>query len=134
MIRKFKYGDQFKLEANEFSDVDKVAYVFDDEDYQKYTLDDDGEVKCIIVWYEYMPRHYAIFFLMPDNVSFTNTKQLKIFMEDMALILKPKTCVTFSHDCGMLNRWHKFFGFEMQRKCLSDGCDGLNKWLIRKWA
>lgn len=133
MIREFEKGDEIKLDANKFSDIGDISDVFEDDAFVKHTLDDDGEVKCILCWKQYLPRHYAIFFLMPDGVGFKHARALKRFLDDATLKLNPKSCITYSADCDMLNRWHKFFGFERQRKGLLEATDGFNKWMI-KWA
>ena len=133
MIRKFELGDHLKLEPNEHSRMGDIADVFFDDDFVKHTLDDGGEVKCILCWKQYLPKHYAIFFLMPDGVEFKHARALKRFLDDAALKLNPKSCITYSFDCDILNRWHKFFGFEQQRKSLLDQANGFNAWLI-KWA
>ena len=133
MIREFEKGDELKLDANQFSDIGDISDVFEDDSFVKHTLDDDGEVKCILCWKQYLPRHYAIFFLMPDGVGFKHARALKRFLDDATLKLNPRICITYRHDCDMLNRWHKFFGFQMQRKSLLEAADGFNKWMI-KWA
>ena len=134
MIRSFEKGDECKLKPNEFSGIEDVSHVFEDESFVKHTLDDDGEIKCILCWKEYIPKHYAIFFLMPEGVEFKHARALKRFLDDATLKLKPKSCITYSLDCDMLNRWHKFFGFERQRSLVADGgLNNYNKWMI-KWA
>lgn len=132
-IRPYEKGDEDKLNPNEFSELDDVRDVFIDDGFVKHTLDDDGEVKCILCWKQYLPRHYAIFFLMPDGVKLGQARALKRFLDDATLKLQPKTCITYSVDCDMLNRWHKFFGFKNQRKSLIEEAQGFNRWMI-KWA
>ena len=134
MIRAYKKGDELKLKPNKFSDVSSVDDIFDNDNYIKHTLDDNGEIKCIMCWYNHAPDRYAIFFLMPDGVEFKHARALKRFLDEMTERLKPKSCVTYSFDCDMLNRWHEFFGFQKR-----DG-DGVlidnkkfNKWEIL-WA
>lgn len=132
MIREFEKGDELRLDANKFSDVGDISDVFEDDSFVKHTLEDEGEVKCILCWKQYLPRQYAIFFLMPDGVGFKHARALKRFLDDATLKLNPISCITYSHDCDMLNRWHKFFGFQRQRSSLLGAADGFNKWMI-KW-
>lgn len=133
MIRPYREGDELKLAPNEFSDLDGVRDVFKDNSFVKHSLDDNGEIKCILCWKQYLPKQYAIFFLMPDGVSFKHARALKRFLDGVTLELEPKACITYSVDCDMLNRWHEFFGFKRQRKSLLELANGFNKWLI-KWA
>lgn len=133
MIRPYKNGDEDRLKANEFSKIDNIKDVFLDDTFVKHTLEDKEEIKCIICWKQYAPKQYAIFFLMPEGIEFRHARALKRFLDDAILKLMPKSCITYSVNCDMLNRWHVFFGFKQQRKNLSDVADGFNKWLI-KWA
>lgn len=134
MIREFEKGDEEKLKPNEFSESSDVADVFLDDSFVKHTLDDEGEVRCIICWKQYAPKQYAIFFLMEDGIKFKHARALKRFLDSATEKLKPKSCITYSFDCDMLNRWHKFFGFEKQRGVIFDGgVNNYNKWAI-KWV
>lgn len=134
MIRAYKAGDEDRLEANEFSSIDDVTWVFEDDSFEKYTVEKNDEVLCIICWTEYCHKQYAIFFLIKEGAGMSEIKAIKKFLDQKTKELKPKTCITYSFDCDMLNRWHKFFGFERQRKILLNaGYDQYNKWMI-KWA
>lgn len=133
MIRDFKIGDHLDLEPNEHSRIGDVSDVFFDDTFSKHTLDDDGNIKCIMCWKQYLPKHYAVFFLMSDGVEPKHAKALKRFINKKISEIKPKSCVTYSFDCGMLNKWHKFFGFKQQRRSLLEQANGFNTWLI-KWV
>lgn len=130
-IRPYREGDEKKLDPNRFSGVDDIAGVFSDDSFVKHTLDDDGEIKCITCWKQYAPRHYAAFFLMPEGISISNAKALKRFIVSAVDKFKAKTCITYSVDCDMLNRWHEFLGFENQRKPLDEQAQGFNRWIVR---
>ena len=132
MIRDFIDGDQDRLEANEFSDISGVEDVFSDDNYIKYTLEDDDEIKCIMCWYEHRKDHYAIFFLMPNGVGFSHARQIKRFLKNQEQFLNPKTCTTYSVDCDVLNRWHEFFGFTKEGDGVIIEDKKFNKWII-KW-
>lgn len=133
MIREFKLGDYLELEPNGHSKLSEIFDVFFDDSFKKFTLDDNGNITCIIIWKQYLPRHYAIAFLMEEVTSFAHARVLKKFMNTAILGTNPRTCITHSFDCDMLNRWHRFFGFKKQRKSLSDTKSGFNTWLI-KWV
>lgn len=130
MIRNFEQGDQHKYKANRFSDAGDVDFVFVDEAYEKYTLEEDGEVKCILCWTEYSPRKFAIFFLMPEGTQFRHARQLKKFLQDATDRLKPESCMTYSEDCDVLNRWHLFFGFTKEPQQVMIENKTFNKWVI----
>ena len=129
MIRSYISGDELKLKPNEFSDFSGVSDIFQDSGYVKHTLDDGGDVKCILCWKEYEPRKYAIFFLMSDGIVFSHARALKKFLDAATLRLRPKTCITYSFDCDMLNRWHRFFGFNKQDEVYIED-KKFNKWKI----
>ena len=48
MIRPYEKGDELRLDANEFSSLEGLSAVFEDDSFVKHTLDDDGEIKCIL--------------------------------------------------------------------------------------
>ena len=132
MIRDFHRGDEHKFKPNEFSTFEDLGDLFETDEYTKYTLDIDGDINCILCWKEYEPDHYAIFFLMPDGFDVKYSRVIKEFLDGETERLKPKSCITYSFNCDMLNRWHKFFGFVL--------CEGeevevngktFNKWIIR---
>lgn len=134
-IRLFEKGDEFRFKPNEFSNIDGLN--LDDAALVKYTLEDNDSVKCILCWREYAPKHYAIFFLMPDDVGFRHARALKRFLDKIIIELEPESCITYSRDCAKLNRWHKFFGFTQHEKNHYDAeLSGIidlkhyNKWLI----
>jgi len=134
MIRDYEKGDELRLNPNEFSEVtDDMREIFANDRFVKHTLEDDGEIKCILCWMQYSPKQYAIFFLMPDGVEFKHARALKRFLDKETERLKPKSCITYSVNCDRLNRWHKFFGFEKQRDDMSTLSGQYNKWLI-KWV
>lgn len=134
MIRDFILGDEKRLKPNAYSDVSDLSDVFTDDNYIKYTLEDRGEIKCILCWWQYEPRKYAIFFLMPEHVGLIHAREIKKFLDKKTNELNPKLCLTYSFDCDMLNRWHEFFGFEKkdENSVFIEG-KKFNKWVI-KWA
>ena len=131
MIRDFIEGDQYRLKPNEFSDLKGVEDVFYDDQYEKYTLEDEGEIKCIICWQEFQPKEYVVFLLMPDGVQSFYAKTIKRFMNKTIKRLKPKLCLTYSFDCDMLDRWHKFLGFKQEDGAVLFEGKKFNKWIIR---
>ena len=134
MIRDFEYGDQHRFTPNEHSGFEDVPDLFESDEYDKYTLVDEGDVKCILCWKEYAPDDYCIFFLMPDGIDPHYARELRKFLDKHTDRLKPKSCVTYSFDCDMLNRWHKFFRFvkEEGEEKIVNGLT-FNRWII-KWA
>jgi hypothetical protein len=134
MIREYEAGDELRFKPNRYSGFADISDVFGDNNYQKYTLEDNGEVKCILCWYQYEPEKYAIFFLMPDGAGLKHARALKKFLDNVKLRLQPKTCITYSLDCGTLNRWHEFFGFSKKdNEGAFIGGKKFNKWEIQ-WA
>lgn len=134
MIRDFILGDENKLKPNAFSDPTDVRDIFTDDTYKKFTLEDGEKIVAITCWKEYAPDEYAIFMLMCDEITASNTRELKRLLDNATIQLKPKRCITYSFDCDMLNRWHEFWGFK------SDPANGVliegkkfNKWVI-EWA
>jgi hypothetical protein len=132
MIRDFEIEDLDKLDANQFSGRGEVSDdVFcENGGYDKYTLEDEGEVITIMCLKEYEPKHIAIFFLMKDGLNFKQVREIKKFMNKLTVELEPKTCITYSVDCDILNRWHDFFGFKKEGDLLVEE-KLFNKWVIR---
>ena len=131
MIRPFKLGDHLDIKTNEHSSIGDIIDVFFDDSFIKHSLDDDGEIKCIILWKQYSPRQYASFLLMPESISMKHVRALKLFIDSASVRLGAISCITYSVDCDMLNRWHKFLGFKQQRDSLLDQVKGFNKWVLR---
>ena len=132
MIRDFIYGDQDKLEANEFSCFEGLPDVFKDDAYAKFTLEDEGEIKCIICFTDHGAGRFAAFFLMPDGVGLKHARALKRFIHAKAIVYGAKMILTYSLDCDLINRWHRFLGFSTYNAIVADG-KTFNKWVI-EWA
>lgn len=112
------------------SDYAGVEFVFDDDRYEKHTVDRDGEVRAIVVWFEYEPRHYAIFFLLSEDANGADMKELKKLLDDATVMLSPLSCTTYSRDDEKNNRMHEFFGLRREGEVVVEG-KTLNKWVIR---
>lgn len=131
MIRAYKTGDELRMKPNEFSDYSDCAYVFDDEKYVKHTLEEDGGIYAMVVWFEYEPNRWGAFLLISGDMRLSHVKELKRFINGVILERKPERIVTYSVDCEVINKWHEFLGFSM------DGTDtrfidgkNFNKWVL----
>jgi hypothetical protein len=127
MIRPYEHGDEKKLNCNEFSDFSKYDFVFGNILYEKYTLETLGVVRGIVIWHEYKPREFGIFFLMPNDIKIGDIKELKQFLNNATNAYSPKSCMTASLQDDRLERWHKFFGFEKIGQAVVDG-KTVNTW------
>lgn len=131
MIRAYEQGDELLLKPNEFSGYGDCAYIFDDEKYVKHTLEDDGKIYGMVVWFEYEPNRWGAWLLISVEIGMKHVKELKRFISGVIVDRKPERIVTYSLDCEVINKWHEFLGFEM------DGTDtrviegkNFNKWVL----
>lgn len=133
MIRAFEKLDARRLKANGFSGFENMDYVFNDPTFYKQTLEDEvtGAVLCIIVFKRYWGNNFVGFFLMGQEIEPLHARQLKRFVENVIIDFEMERLQTDSFDCELLNRWHKFLGFELEgkRKKMMMGKD-FNSWAI----
>lgn len=127
MIRDFENKDLETFEPNEFSDISDIPYVFDDEDFWKYTLTDDGRVLAVICFKENMPGDWASFLLISRYFKFKNAPELKAFMLHCIKKLNPRRVWTASRDCSIINRWQKYLGMTKESDTMVNGRK-LNIW------
>jgi hypothetical protein len=132
MIRVFELDDLKAFEGNDYSDPSGMEPVLCDMSVEKYSVISDGLVKCIICFFEYLPRSYGIFFLAAKNISNIDARQMKRFLEKCIVEKNPKNCVTYSKTDSILEHWHVFFGFEKTGN--QTKVDGVvfNEW-VRRW-
>ena len=131
MIRDFQNGDEKKISFNGFSNPETAPEVFGDESYSKTTVEENGDVRAIVVWKEIEPCVYAAFIVLSDRATKTNCLELKRLINDAIVRLKPKLVLTYSIDCEELNRWHDFLGFKKEGDGVLMGGKNFNKWVMR---
>lgn len=130
MIRPFEAGDEYRLIPNEHSHIDDILHVFSDDLYEKYALEDDGRIVSIMLWIESEPRRFAAFFLMSEDVRPKHTKAMKRFINRCAKQFMAKSCLTYSVNCDMINRWHRFLGFDLEESGVLINNKFFNKWVL----
>ena len=112
MIRDYEIGDILKIKANSFVFENTKSFI-ENEKIEKYVLD-DGEIVGIAGFMEYHPTCYEGFFILRENLSIDNIKQLKKLLNSLIIAYKPSRLQTTSEDCETINRWMKFLGFECE--------------------
>ena len=114
MIREFVKSDLKNFEPNLYSKYDDYIDIFDNEVYLKYSLIKNNKVEAILCFYNYWEDNWNCFSLMSKDFKFSYAREVKKFMNHCITTLKPKKLETDSVDCEMLNRWHKFIGFDLE--------------------
>jgi len=109
MIRKYKQGDLDNFNGNEFCNIELCLELIPHLDC--YSLI-DGEVKAVGAFQNYWGNNWNVFILMSKD--FKQIRELKRFFDDFILINNVKRLQTESINCDILNRWHKFLGFELE--------------------
>lgn len=120
MIREYEAGDEAMLNPNEFSDWTKVKGVFASDEWWKYSCV-DGHVRVIVGFKEMEPGTFALFGMFGKDVRAQHGRELKLLLENGADFLKAKRVITWSKACAVLNRWHRFLGFEIREPKIIDG-------------
>lgn len=115
-IRPFEVGDANYIDHNGLTNgVERFSL----EEMSKitphtYTLTDDGRPYVLICFFEYTDNCYNGFFVCDKDMKPRHAIKLKKFIDATAKWLKAKRLETTSLDCDILNRWHKFLGFEKE--------------------
>lgn len=130
MIRQFYISDLKKIKENRFSGSVDAEEAFSHADYFKNSLVDDAGVLCIIAFRCYWGKNYQCFLTMSDRFNALHARELKRFVDDAMHDFGADRLQTDSIAHPVLDRWHQFFGFELEgtRKKLLYGQD------FRMWA
>ena len=111
MIRSYEAGDEVKMILNKYSNYGGLEFMFTDNDYEKFTLEDQAGVKAIIFSSEREEKQYVIFMLMAADVTVNNIKSIKECLLDKRASENAKEVLTYSVDDKVIDRWHEFLGF-----------------------
>lgn len=114
MIREFANVDARRIKANEFSNPVNLGFVFHDDHFYKFTLVDENEVKAIICFARYWKNNFVAFFLISEDISISDIKELKRFIYDAAIDFEADRIQTESIAEEKIDKWHKFLGFKLE--------------------
>lgn len=114
MMRLYEPGDEFRLDANEHSTLELIEDIWGDDSYIKYSQEVEGHVMAIMVFKEYCERCYIGFFLIAKGYTARMAKELRSFVHDTFKRYKAIRVHTESLACEVIDRWHKFLGFEFE--------------------
>lgn len=114
MIREFIIADLDRFEPNDYSRPDDVRYVFEDEGWWNYTLENSC-VKAIVCFKENALGEWAVFALLSKYFRARDSVEMRDFMLRAQDVLKPKKLWTISKPIEKTSRWHRFFGFVFER-------------------
>lgn len=134
MIRLFRKLDLRRIKLNDFSSIDDMRFVFDDDSFYKHTLEVDGKVLAVIGFKRYWGDNWLAFFLISTEMKALHARPLKNFLNNAIIDFGAKRLQTDSVDCPELNKWHKFLGFTLEgtrKKMIHD--KDFNMWSILKW-
>lgn len=112
MIRKFEKIDERRINANEFSGIGDMGFVFDDDDFYKQTLvGDDSKIYAIICFKRYWENNYIGFLLISEDIQPRHCVEIKKFIHNVVIDFNMDRLQTDSVKCDTLTRWHEFLGF-----------------------
>lgn len=111
MIRKYQIGDEKSMRLNKYSFYDGLDWIFHDEDYERFTVEDMQGAKIIFFVSEREDKQFLVFLLMAIDVLPSNIKELTTYFKEKIALEKPKEVLTYSIDEPVVDRWHKFLGF-----------------------
>jgi hypothetical protein len=118
MIRDYVDGDLDVIDLNDFSHfdvlVDKDSFKKILESWHSFTVYNSDGIECLFSYIEYCPDCYRALIVAGKRMSMATSKQIKRFLHRMAKELKAVRLETESLNCDLLNRWHKFLGFELE--------------------
>lgn len=133
MIRDYVDEDLDLIDLNEYSEPERVTNreSFREilKQWHSFTVYNDKGIEAILCYIEYHPGCYKAFILAGKVISMQISRQIKRFLHRMAIEMKATRLETESQDCEMLNRWHRFLGFELEgtKRKYMRGCD-YNVW------
>lgn len=127
--------DLRRLRPNGYSSLTALGemnFIFDDPTFYKQTLeDDDGAVIAVLCFKAYWQQNYICFLLLSESATMRHARQIKRFVHSVMEDFRCNRLQTDSLDCAMINRWHKFLGFELEgtrRKIIND--QDFNMWAM----
>jgi len=133
MIRHYNATDRRRIKPNEFSDIRDADFVFEDDDFYKFSLVEDNEVYAIICFKRYWKNNFIAFFLISEDIKILHARELRTFIYDAAFDLGAERIQTDSIDCEVLNKWHRFLGFKIEGKRIKMMYDqDYNCWAVLK--
>jgi len=114
MIREFTKEDLENFQPNDYSSPDDIKYVFEDEAWWLYTLENKG-IKAIMAFREAEENEWAIFALISKYFTARDSVEMKAFIHRAEAVLKPKKVWTFSLPIVKTDNWHKWLGFVFEK-------------------
>jgi hypothetical protein len=110
MIRDFNKQDLELINTNDFSDLEIYKDYIDGLNLK--TMTKNGEVVCIIGYFNYWGDNYKAFLSISED--FNSSKELKTYIYDLIEEYGMERVETESPDNETLNRWHEFLGFKRE--------------------
>jgi hypothetical protein len=127
MIREFEKKDLENFEPNEFSSPENIKFVFDDDAWWLYVIENKG-IKAIIAWKEAEDNEWGIFALVSKHFTARDSVEMRTFGHRAEKILKPKKVWTCSLPIAITDKWHKFLGFTFDEEVEHQGTT-YNRWI-----
>jgi len=112
MIRDFKREDLDLIDANEFGELELYRTMIDLVDFK--TLTKDGEIMCILGYFKYWGDNYKSFLIISKKFDYIYARTARKLLYGLFNQLGACRIETESPDIPMLNRWHKFLGYEKE--------------------
>jgi len=112
-LRDYKTEDLVKLKGNDFL-RERTVYVQDFEERENYTIEKDGEVVMIFSYKPYAPRRYTVYMEGSNKLDMAVMRQAKKYWLAGIEMTQPIRIETCSIANEINDRFHRFFGFELE--------------------
>jgi len=113
MIREYKSEDMVKLKGNDFV-RERTVYVKNFEERENYTIESDGEVVMIFSYKSYAPDRYTVYMEGAESLGIKEMKECKRLWLKGIESIRPVRIETISIANEINDRFHQFFGFELE--------------------
>lgn len=115
MIREYQDGDINGMELNGLTlGINKDEFIALLPQLNAVSVVSNNSVKVIIAFYEYDEKCYYGFILASKEMSISDGKEVKRYIDNKMKELKALRLETTSLDNDILNKWHLFLGFELE--------------------
>ena len=132
MIRDYIKGDEHSMLMNKYSSNADAFEILADNSVKKKTIEDIAGAKVIACWKDFGEGRFDTFLLMAIDVTISNIRELKKLFTDIIHNNSPKLLVTHSLDDEVIDKWHRFLGFEKTGSVYNIDGKMFNEWVI-KW-
>lgn len=123
IIREFFDSDLDSFKGNHLCPKDKaeIKTYLSFPNMERFTLEDNGEVKAIICALQKRLNVWIGFSFLSEGFGSSHAKRVKRFIRRAVSFYEPKMFWTFSEDTKEAEKWHSFIGLKALRRWTKDG-------------